>query len=97
MRLNKELRGQNNKEERYGIQRGVGQLLENDFPRQEIDSRPLPVKSKDSGSLSNRFTFKITVSPNFDTVQQKGTALGGSPLLVHVDAPTELHEKRKIK
>ena len=46
MRQSKELCGQNNKGERYGIERGVGQLLENGFPKQEIDFRPLPVKSK---------------------------------------------------
>ena len=64
--------------------------------QQEIDCRALPVKSKALVSLSNEFTFKFTVSPNFDSVKQKGTALGGFPLLVHVDAPIELNEKRKL-
>ena len=33
-------------------------------------------------------------SSNFDPVLQKGIALGGSPLPVHIVAPTELHDDR---
>ena len=66
----------------------------NDFPKQEMDSKPLPIESKLAASLAKVLTFRFTVSPNFEPVQQKGAALGGPPLPVYVVAPTELHDER---
>ena len=39
-------------------------LLVNDFPKQETDSKPLPVKSKLRALLANMFTFRTTTISN---------------------------------
>ena len=46
----------------------TGATFLNDFPKREMDSSLLPIKTNLPVSLANVFTFKFTVSLNFERV-----------------------------
>ena len=62
--------------------------------QQEIECRPLPVKSKEPVSLLNECTGKFTVYQISILSNRKETHWEG--LHIHVDSLIELHKKRKI-